>query len=124
MIRTTTHEELADAEETSVKETESLENAQDTKQLLEKSLEFVIEVDEKDKSPPLDIMQTSLGRHITEYKNSVKANTLLDDVDSVDQIHQIKRYLMDNKIKCFKYNYALEDIVQNFSSFQGYIKLS
>ena len=31
---------------------------------------------------------------------------------------------MNNRIRCFKYNYALEEIVQNFSSFQGFIKLS
>lgn len=32
-------------------------------------------------------MQTSLGRHITGYQNSIQDNKLLDDVDNIDQIY-------------------------------------
>lgn len=31
---------------------------------------------------------------------------------------------MTNKISCFKYNYAFEEVVQNFNSYQSYIQLS
>ena len=72
----------------------------------------------------VDLMQTSLGPHITAYNNSIKHKIQLDNVDSIDQIHDITNYLKTNKVKCFKYNYSLESNVQNFSSFQGYIKLS
>ena len=30
---------------------------------------------------------------------------------------------MKTKIECFKYNYSLEDTVQNFGSFQSYIEI-
>jgi hypothetical protein len=33
-------------------------------------------------------------------------------------------YLQRNRIVCTKYNYSLDESVQNFSSFQGYLQLS
>ena len=31
---------------------------------------------------------------------------------------------MDNKLNCVKYNYSLEEGVQNFKTFQAYVQLS
>ena len=42
----------------------------------------------------------------------------------MDEILLVKQYLQRNKINCYKYNYALEDTVQNYSRFKAYINLS
>ena len=49
---------------------------------------------------------------------------MINDEENADEILQIKTYFIKNRIKCFKYNYALEDSVQNFTSFQGYFQLT
>ena len=37
---------------------------------------------------------------------------------------KVQQYLKDNKIKCIKFNHSLDEIVQNFSSYEATIELS
>ena len=41
-----------------------------------------------------------------------------------NEIHEITTWLYENKIDCVKYNYSLEDRVQNFTSYEATIELS
>ena len=40
------------------------------------------------------------------------------------EIDSITQHLVDYDLKCVKYNYALDDIVQNSSSYEATIRLS
>ena len=42
----------------------------------------------------------------------------------MDEILLVKQYLIRNEINCYKYNYSLDDTVQNYSRFKCYIILS
>jgi hypothetical protein len=42
----------------------------------------------------------------------------------IEEIYTITRYLQQNKIKCFKYNYNLDADVQRCTSFQSTLQLS
>ena len=64
-----------------------------------------------------DFESSCLAPHQRKYeafknqKDSVSPEMLTQEITS------IKNYLRDNQINCFKYNYSLEEIVQNFTSF-------
>ena len=42
----------------------------------------------------------------------------------LEQIEVLKKVFKNNKIKIKKYNYAIDESVQNFSSFDAYLQLS
>ena len=54
-------------------------------------------------------------------KNKVEIDKAKEDVE---EILSCEVYLRSNSIRAFKYNYALEDIVQNFPCFEAFIQLS
>lgn len=47
-----------------------------------------------------------------------------DQVRNHNEIHEITTWLSENKIDCVKYNYSLDDSVQNFTSYEATIELS
>ena len=53
----------------------------------------------------------------SKYNDYKKMVDSIDVIENADQILEVKAYLKKNRINCFKYNYSLESIVQNFSSF-------
>mmetsp|Transcript_32321 Transcript_32321/g.49478 ORF Transcript_32321/g.49478 Transcript_32321/m.49478 type:complete len:118 (+) Transcript_32321:120-473(+) len=66
--------------------------------------------------------RTVLDEHSKKYKENKK---VIDAArEDVEEILTCEVYLHSHSIECFKYNYALEEIVQNFPCFQGYINLS
>ena len=60
-------------------------------------------------------------RLYNQYKRRIDS---LRQEYKIDEINQIRYFMMTNKINCFKYNYAFEEVVQNFNSYQSYIQLS
>ena len=42
----------------------------------------------------------------------------------LEQVEDLKRVFKNNKVRIKKYNYAIDDTVQNFSSFDGFLQLS
>ena len=63
----------------------------------------------------IELEMTCLAPHLEMY---IKSNT-----SQKLKIKTTIEYLNKTKIDCFKYNYALEDTVQNFGSFQSYIEI-
>ena len=43
---------------------------------------------------------------------------------NINEIEDIKLHLKSNYIQCFKYNYALDSIVQNYSCYPAIIEIS
>ena len=66
---------------------------------------------------PKRIKENILTKHIEKYKAYCTKEKNLDQEKELDNIMQITDNLVLNKVKCFKYNYSLEETVQNFSSF-------
>ena len=42
----------------------------------------------------------------------------------MDEIYQLSEKLQSRRMNCFKYNYALDSEVQNFTNFQSFLQLS
>ena len=58
-----------------------------------------------------------LEYHLRKYlSNKEKLST-----KRVGNFKQAKQRLMENKIKCFKYNYSFDSSVQNFNNYEGTI---
>jgi len=57
-----------------------------------------------------------------EYSKSKKR--IAKEYENVDEIYLIEQKFKDNKIKLIKYNYSLDEIVQNMSAYEGYMQLS
>jgi len=54
-----------------------------------------------------------------------KAKAMIDEqVANIEEYIDIRSYLSKNKINAFKYNYALDSNVQNFTTFDAFIELS
>lgn len=56
-----------------------------------------------------------------KYFAFLERQSKIDPIEQSDQILEVKSYLKSHRIPCFKYNYSLEDITQNFSTFQCYL---
>ena len=73
---------------------------------------------------------TSKRDHESIKYHERKYNAYKSRVDGIapeekhEEITRIKYFLMTNKLKCFKYNYAFEEVVQNFNNYQSFIQLS
>jgi hypothetical protein len=65
---------------------------------------------------------TSVGQG-RKYSNHVKIYNRKNNNSDMD-IERIKEWMTNNRIDCVKYNYSLEEEVQNFSTFDGQIQLS
>lgn len=48
----------------------------------------------------------------------------IKEEEKLYEINEIKYFMKTKKIHCFKYNYAFEEVVQNFNSYLSYIQLS
>ena len=70
------------------------------------------------KNPNEDILKF----HWHKYQHNKKPIDVARE--DVEEILACQVYLHRNSIECIKYNYALEDIVQNFGSFKAFINLS
>ena len=62
--------------------------------------------------------------HQKKYDEYKKMKDAVTTEDLIQEFTNIKHFMRDNQIKCFKYNYSLEEIVQNFATFQSFIQLS
>ena len=49
-----------------------------------------------------------MERKYNHYKRRMDA---IKEEEKIDEINQIKYFLTTNKINCFKYNYAFEEVV-------------
>ena len=59
-----------------------------------------------------------------KYNHYKKRMDAIKEEERIDEINQIRYFLTNNRINCFKYNYAFEEVVQNFNSYQSFIQLS
>ena len=55
------------------------------------------------------------------FKNKERFHKQAEDAYEIDKI---KEYLANNQIECDKYNYALDEGIQNYKCYNGYIQLS
>ena len=67
--------------------------------------------------------------HIDEIKNHEqkyrKARNQIDQAKSnIDEIDEIKKYLSENRLNCYKYHYALDETVQNLPCIKAFIEVS
>ena len=79
----------------------------------------VVESEEKKHAPSRPVSE--LEQHMQEYLRNRK---VLDEKSrDVTSIRHAKKRLK-NKIICHKYNYAMDEVVQNFCYYPGHLQLS
>ena len=44
-------------------------------------------------------------------------------MEDVDEINRIKKFFADNKVKIVKFNHSLDDSVQRFTQFDGFMQI-
>ena len=64
----------------------------------------------------------TINKHWESYD---RAKAIIDEqATNFEEYIDIRSYLSKNKIDAFKYNYALDSVVQNFGTFECFIELS
>jgi len=70
--------------------------------------------------PPISVSRKSnifMKNHEAAYKTYERLKIL-------PYVERVKSFLTRSHIKCFKFNYSLDEAVQNFNNYEAYISLS
>lgn len=58
-------------------------------------------------------------------KKYIQARNRIDlKKSNIDEIDEIRKYLSENRLNCFKYHYALDETVQNLPCIKAFIEVS
>ena len=70
------------------------------------------------------ISKQSQEIHNQKYQSYINKQLNFTEAQQFNEFNEAKSFLTKNRVKCIKYNYAFEDIVQNSKSYEAYFYLT